>query len=109
MNRLKALRIERSWTQRNLADLLPDEVNRTHVSKWERTNNIPTDDALRLGEIFNVEPDTLTDEVAIVSKDDVVLKNDLLPAEIEIMRIITEHPDRHQFGKDSLLKILGVE
>ena len=55
---IKAMRLQRGWTQEELGKLLNPSVNRAAVNKWEagRVSNIKRNHIEQLARIFNVDP-----------------------------------------------------
>lgn len=85
-DKIKALRKEKGWSQKDLAEKL--EVHPVNMTKLEQGQNFPSVDTLiRLSDVFNVSIDyLLSDEV--MQKDSAILKDkELLEAFATIERM----------------------
>lgn len=58
-DRIKELRLERGWSQQDLADRM--DMNRVNISNYERgtINNMPSDALVKFSNVFDVSTDYL--------------------------------------------------
>lgn len=89
-NRIKEQRLKKGWTQKYVADLLGVEVGT--FSGYEREYRTPETKTLKkLSDIYGVPVDYLLGR-------DIGLDQDNLPDDVELEKIIREHPNLRVFG-----------
>ena len=92
MNRIKALRLEKNWTQDELGNML--NVKRAAVSKYEGCRIPLTDDTLlKLSKIFNVSSDYILgiSDVRTISQSTIV-EESFSSDEIELINLFRKLP-----------------